>query len=79
MTSGRRTASFALGPLTYYSDVIPAQAGIQGLGEGGGERDLYAEVVNLVVQARPAVYWIPACAGMTVMMPPPTEHFGRMR
>jgi hypothetical protein len=48
------------------SDVITAQAGIQGLGQGGGESDMHAAVSNLVVQGRLAVYWIPARAGMTV-------------
>jgi len=48
--------------------VIPAKAGIQGLAEGRGEGDLYAAIENLVVQGRLAIHWIPACAGMTVIM-----------
>ena len=56
----------------YYSAVIPAQAGIQELGEGSGESDLCAAVGNLLVPGSRVVHWIPACAGMTEMMPPPT-------
>ena len=38
--------------MDYYSDVIPAQAGIQGLEEGVGRGDSCEAVVILVVQDR---------------------------
>ena len=35
------------------------------IGESGCERDLCSAIVTLVAHGRLAVYWIPACAGMT--------------
>ena len=49
--------------------VIPAQAGIQGLTEGGLASNRCAAVANLADQSRPLVRWIPACAGMTLLSP----------
>ena len=62
-----RFASGILSVIPASLAVIPAQAGIQGLGQRGGEETRAWRLANLVVQSRLAPRWIPACAGMTVV------------